>query len=137
MATEVEALLDRAQNVQRRLEAQGAAEDAQIVARLIHEVTAAQPKGPAARPYYTVSEAAEIVGVSGQTIKNWARRGLLDAFQLGGRIVIPRTELDAYRPLAEAAKGIEPLPRREEVQEAIRAGRRRFVWRVEPKAAEA
>ena len=131
MATSIEELVDRALAVQRRLEGQGATEDAQVVEQLVRELTAVQPKTE--RPYYTVSEAAELIGVSGQTVKNWISRGLMDGYKLGGRIVIPRAELDDYRPIAEASQGIEPLPSREEIVEAVRAGRRRFVWPVEPK----
>ena len=108
MAIEIDVLLERAEEMQRRLEAQGAVEDARTVEQLMRQVTAAQPKASADRPYYTVAEAAAIVGVSGQTIKNWARRGLIEAYRLGGRIVLPRAPLDAYRPMADALKGIDP-----------------------------
>lgn len=134
MATELESLVARASEVQRRLEAQGATEDAQVVARLVKSLLAA--KFMTERPYYTVSEAAELIGVSGQTIKNWISRGLMDAYRLGGRYVIPRTQLDDYRPIAEASRGIEPLPSRDEVVEAVRKGRRHFVWHVEPREVE-
>ena len=96
-------------------------------------VAASRPKRE--RPYYTVSEAAELVGVSGQTIKNWISRDMLKGYRLGGRIVIPRPELDDYRPIAEAFQGLDPEPTDQEIAEEIRAGRRRFVWRVEPKEA--
>jgi excisionase family DNA binding protein len=129
MATDIEALVDRAQAVRGRLKAQGATEDAAVVEQLIREI-AARPAERAERPYYTVSEAAELVGVSGQTIKNWAKRGIIQAYRLGGRIVIPRAELDFYRPLAEAARAIEPIGTDEEIIELIRAGRRKFVWPV-------
>ena len=134
MATELESLMAQAGEVQRRLEAQGATEDAAVVARLVRELTAAKPKPE--RPYYTVSEVAELIGVSGQTVKNWISRGLMSAYRLGGRYVIPRTQLDDYRPIAEASRGIEPLPSRDEIVEAVQKGRRRFVWPVEPRDAE-
>jgi hypothetical protein len=35
-------------------------------------------------------------------------RGSMEAYQLGGRIVIPRAEVDAYRPLAAAAAAAKP-----------------------------
>lgn len=136
MATELESLVAQAGEVQRRLEAQGATEDAAVIARLVHELTAAKPKPKTERPYYTVSEAAELIGVSGQTVKNWISRGLMDAYRLGGRYVIPRAQLDDYLPVAEASRGIEPLPSRDEVVEAVRKGRRRFVWPVEPQESE-
>lgn len=126
MTTELESLVARAGEVQRRLEAQGATEDAAVIARLVHELTAAKPK--AERPYYTVSEAAELIGVSGQTVKNWISRGMLKGYRLGGRIVIPRAILDSYRPLADALKGLDPTPPTEEILRHINAGRRPFTW---------
>jgi len=130
MATNIEALVDQAMEVRRRLEERGAAEDAQVVERLVRALTSAHPK--AERPYYTVAEAARLIGVSGQTVKNWISRGLVKGYRLGGRIVIPRSELDEYRSMAEASKGIEPLPSREEIVDAVREGRRRFLWPMEP-----
>ena len=129
MATNIEALVDQAMAVRRRLEERGAAEDAQVVERLVRALTSVHPK--AERPYYTVSEAAEFIGVSGQTVKNWISRGLVKGYRLGGRIVIPRAELDDYRSMAEASKSLDPMPSDEEIVEEIRAGRRRFIWPVE------
>ena len=126
MATSIEELVDRARAVRQRLEEQGATEDAQVIEQLVRELTAAQPKTE--RPYYTVSEAAELIGVSGQTVKNWISRGMLKGYRLGGRIVIPRAELDGYRPIAEALKGLDPTPPTEEIVARIQAGRRPFVW---------
>lgn len=128
MATDLKSLIDKAMDVQRRLAEQGAIEDAGIVEQLVNELTAAQPKTE--RPYYTVTEAADLIGVSGQTVKNWISRGMLKGYRLGGRIVIPRAELDDYRPIAEALKGIDPVPSDEEIVELIRSGRRKFVWPI-------
>jgi excisionase family DNA binding protein len=74
-----------------------------------------------------------LIGVSGQTIKNWISRDMLKGYRLGGRIVIPRAELDDYRPIAEAFKYPFPTPSDDEIVERIREGRRRFTWRIEPK----
>ncbi|MGZ3582491.1 MAG: helix-turn-helix domain-containing protein [Ktedonobacterales bacterium] len=126
MATNLESLIDKAMDMQRRLAEQGATEDASIVEQLVSELTAAQPTTE--RPYYTVTEAADLIGVSGQTVKNWISRGMLKGYRLGGRIVIPRTELDDYRPIAEALKGIDPVPSDEEIVDLVRSGRRKFVW---------
>ncbi|MGZ3600849.1 MAG: helix-turn-helix domain-containing protein [Ktedonobacterales bacterium] len=126
MATNLESLIDKAMDMQRRLAEQGAIEDASIVEQLVTELTAAQPKTE--RPYYTVTKAADLIGVSGQTVKNWISRGMLKGYRLGGRIVIPRTELDDYRPIAEALKGIDPVPSDEEIVDLVRSGRRKFVW---------
>jgi len=129
MTSENALLVNRAMDVRRRLEEQGLQDDAQIVEQLVQRVLASEPKSE--RPFYTVTEAAKLVGVSGQTIKNWVSRGMLQGYRLGGRIVIPRAALDDYKPLAEAAKGLDPLPDVGEVIASIREGRRRFIWPIE------
>lgn len=78
--------------------------------------------------FYTIVEAAEIIGISVLVAKNWVRRGVLEGYRRESRVVIPRGPTDEYRPIAEALKGIDPTPSNEEIVEAIRAGRRTFVW---------
>ena len=80
------------------------------------------------QPFYTIEETAEIIGVSVPVVNNWVRRGLLQGYRLDGRVVIPRAPIDEYRPIAEAIKGIDPTPSTEEIVEAIRVGRKRFIW---------
>lgn len=129
MTSESMLLVDRAMDVSRRLEERGQQDDARVIEQLVQRILASEPKSE--RPYYTVSEAAKLVGVSGQTIKNWVSRGMLKGYRLGSRVMIPRVELDSYKSLAEAAKRLDPLPDVSEVIEEIRAGRRRFVWPTE------
>ncbi len=124
MATGKTDLAEAALEVQRRLEAQGWHAEAEVVGQLL-KALAAQP---GRRLYYTTTEAAELVGVTPQTIKNWVARGILKGYRLGGRVVIPRTALADYRPLAEASKALEPLPAEEEIIDTIRAGRRPISW---------
>lgn len=126
MATDMTSLVDQAVDVQRRLEERGFSEEAKVIEQLVKELAASRLQ--AVKPFYTTTEAAELVGVTGQTVKNWVARGILKGYRLGGRIVIPRAELDEYRSIAEAAKAIEPLPTRNELVEEVRAGRRRVVW---------
>ena len=80
------------------------------------------------KQFYTIEEAAEIIGISVPVAENWVRRRLLESYRREGRVVIPRGPIDEYRPIAEALKGIDPTPSTEEIVEAIRAGRRTFVW---------
>jgi excisionase family DNA binding protein len=126
VATDIASLVDRAMDAQRRLEARGLSDEARVIEQLLKELASVRPQ--TAKPFYTTTEAAQLVGVTGQTIKNWIARGILKGYRLGGRIVIPRAALDAYRSMAEAAQAIEPLPDREEIVGEIRAGRRRFIW---------
>lgn len=132
MATDMAALVERAIRARQHLEDRGLSDEARVIEQLVREVVAAQPQ--ADRPFYTASEAARLVGVTGQTIKNWVARGILTGYRLGRRVVIPRTELDGYRALAEAAKTIEPLPDRAALVEEVRRGRRPVAWPAAPRA---
>lgn len=124
MATKKADLAEQALAVQRRLEEHGWHDEAQVVERLLKALVAQ----PGRQLYYTTTEAAELVGVTPQTIKNWVARGLLQGYRLGGRMVIPQAALESYRPLAEASKALEPMPSDEEIVEAVRGGRRPVDW---------
>lgn len=82
-------------------------------------------------PTYTIEEVADIIGVSVATVENWARSGIVRGYRRDGRIVIPCAEVDDYRPIAEALRGIDPLPSRDEIIEATQRGRRKWVWPTE------
>ncbi len=127
MATDVKRLLERALDARQRLEELGLGEEARVVSELIESVeeTRAPEEG---RGFYTTTEAARLIGVTAQTIKNWVARGLLAGYRLGGRIVIPRAALEEYLPLARAMRGIEPLPPVDQIVEEVRAGRKRPPW---------
>ena len=45
----------------------------------------------------TVSQVADGVGASTQTIRNWIRAEQLEAVRIGNRFFIPQTELDRVR----------------------------------------
>jgi excisionase family DNA binding protein len=126
MATDMTALVERAIQARQHLEDRGLSEEAQVIEQLVREVMATHP--PEDRPFFTVAEAARLVGVTGQTIKNWVARGILTGYRIGARVAIPRAELDGYRALADAAKAMEPLPDRAPLVEEIRRGRRPVTW---------
>jgi len=44
----------------------------------------------------TSREAGELVGVTGQTIKNWVRQGRLEGYRVGSRIMIPKNVVADY-----------------------------------------
>jgi hypothetical protein len=60
----------------------GTTEDAQVIELLVRALTAPRPKKQ--RPYYTVTEATELFGVSGQAVKNWISRGVLKGYRWAG-----------------------------------------------------
>ena len=44
----------------------------------------------------TSTEVGNLVGVTGQTIKNWVKEGRMKAYRIGGRIMAPREVVEAY-----------------------------------------
>jgi excisionase family DNA binding protein len=126
MATNTDKLIERARDAQRRLESQGLRDEARVMRDLVTEVQALQPQ--AARGFYTTAEAGRLIGVTGQTVKNWVARGLLTGYRLGGRVVIPRAALEAYSSLGAAMEAIEPLPPVEQIVSELRAQRRPSAW---------
>lgn len=59
----------------------------------------------------TVSQAADALGASNQTIRNWIRSGRLQAVRIGNRFQIPAQEIDRLRGLA-ARSGESPWEHR-------------------------
>lgn len=70
----------------------------------------------------TVSQAADALSASTQTIRNWIRAGRLRGVRIGNRFLIPRAEVDRMRGQSSASHGespwefdpdepAEPLPR--------------------------
>jgi excisionase family DNA binding protein len=45
----------------------------------------------------TVSQAAEVLGASSQTIRNWIRAGQLEGVRIGHRFLIPRSRVESMR----------------------------------------
>ena len=123
---DLDALVDRALDARHRLTEQGLHEEAAVIELLVEEIVDAP--STKATAFHTVSEAARLIGVSEVRIKDWIARGILKSYRLGGRVIIPRSAVDGYRSVAEAAQAIEPLPDREELIDMIREGRRRVPW---------
>jgi excisionase family DNA binding protein len=44
----------------------------------------------------TSTEAGDLVGVTGQTIKNWVKDGRMKAYRVGNRIMVPRSVVEDY-----------------------------------------
>jgi excisionase family DNA binding protein len=56
----------------------------------------------------TVSQVAEALSASGQTIRNWIRGEQLRAARIGNRFLIPRTEVERMRGDSSVARGESP-----------------------------
>ena len=81
----------------------------------------------------TVSQAAEALSSSGQSIRNWIREGRLAAVRIGNRFLIPRSEVERLRGDVPATSGEspwdfdegtpgEPLPRAGERRSVVDSG---------------
>lgn len=57
------------------------------------------------KEYITPREAAEIIGCSSATVRNYIKQGVVNARKVGGRIYIKRT---ALRKMEERYKALEP-----------------------------
>lgn len=47
---------------------------------------------PTASLYYRASEAARVLGVTGETVRRWAASGKLQVVRIGGTLLIPRCQ---------------------------------------------
>ena len=112
------ALAERmAEDLRRR----GEEEPAQVIETLVRE---AQGNAAAPLDLLTSTQAGELLGVTGQTIKNWVREGNLDGYRIGGRIMIPRQVVEHYVSRAGISLDLEEVSD-EEAARLVAEGRRR------------
>ena len=98
------------------LQAGGDTRRAQALSALLIEVmreSAAARISPSAvksasRPYLTTGDIARAIGVSPQTVKNWAAAGRFPITQFGGRKVVRREDLLNYLNSLERSPHHEP-----------------------------
>lgn len=57
----------------------------------------------------TTTEAGDVLGVTGQTIKNWVRRGRLVGYRVGGRIMVPKETVVDYVRRARESLDLEEI----------------------------
>ncbi|MCC6626576.1 MAG: helix-turn-helix domain-containing protein [Chloroflexi bacterium] len=108
-----EQILSQARAAARSLKADGKVAEAQAVEDLIAETAdAALPQ----LDLLTTGQAGELLGVTGQTIKNWVRGGKLDGYRVGGRIMISRQAMEAYVRRARTSFDLPDLTDDEIVQ---------------------
>jgi excisionase family DNA binding protein len=96
-------------------EARAAADELRRIGRedaaraILALVESARTTPPPENDLLTTTQAGNVFGVTGQTIKNWVRDGRLRGYRIGGRIMIPRHALDEYVRQAGASLDFEPL----------------------------
>jgi excisionase family DNA binding protein len=72
----------------------------------------------------TTTAAADVFGVTAQTIKNWVRSGQLPGYRVGGRIMLSREAVMEYARQARTSTDLEEVSD-EEAAALVAEGRRR------------
>jgi excisionase family DNA binding protein len=89
-----------------QLRLRGENEQARAIQDLIE---ATRDESPPSLDLLTSTQAGELLGVSGQTIKNWVRRGHIPAFRVGGRIMVPKDAVVEYVRRAKTSLDLEDV----------------------------
>jgi excisionase family DNA binding protein len=92
--------------VVKRLEKSGDTRGAEAIETLL---TAVKKAAVPPLDYYTAPEAGNILGVSGQTIKNWVTQGRLQGYRIGSRIVVPTKAVEEYIRRAGSSLDLDDL----------------------------
>jgi len=94
------------------LRAHGRARQAEVIEHLIRhaEDSVGRPTQPGFNNLLTTGQAARALGVSIQTIKNWAAEGRLETVKLGGRTMVVRESLLDYLETIRASSNRRPSP---------------------------
>src|ERR1700681_2622241 len=101
-----ERTLTEAREAAERLEQLGDKRGAEAIESLLAAVKKAEVPS---LDYYTAPEAGNILGGSGQTIKNWVNRGRLRGYRIGSRIVVPTKAVEEYIHRAGSSLDLEDL----------------------------
>lgn len=72
----------------------------------------------------TTAETGDLIGVTGQTIKNWVKAGTFPGYRVGNRIMISRAVVEEYVHRARTSLDVEDLSDGAAAA-LIREGRRR------------
>jgi excisionase family DNA binding protein len=76
----------------------------EVAAAAVEAVIAAAVEADRDTPnFLTSTEAGRLVGVTGQTIKNWVQSGRITGYRIGSRIMIPAEAVEAYVALARSS----------------------------------
>jgi excisionase family DNA binding protein len=115
-----EQTLDVARQAAEELRRRGEDERAEAIEAL---VDAARSDALPSLNLATTTEAGAVLGVSGQTIKNWVRQGQIQGYRVGSRIMVPRDALADYVRRARRSLDLEVISD-EEAAALVDEGRR-------------
>lgn len=120
-------ILARSKLLAQSLRQEGRMEDAEIVDRLVQSLEQQADRAQ----FATTGEVAKRLGVSRQTVVNWIKRGFLPGVKLGGRLVVPASELARVEEIARlldvADSERTPAPA-DELEGVTRGERDRWTW---------
>lgn len=111
----------RAERLLAELRQRGDDQPAEVIEAVLREAQDAQTQH---LDLLTSTQAGELIGVTGQTIKNWVREGRLEAYRIGGRVMIPREAVATYVARARTSLDLEEVPD-EEAARLVAEGRQR------------
>jgi excisionase family DNA binding protein len=120
-------ILSRSRLLAQNLRQEGRLEDAEVVDELVQSVE----KQAARSQYATTGEVAQRLGVSRQTVVNWIKRGFLPGVKLGGRLVVPTTEMARVEEIARLLDIVDaerPPATPEEIDRVSRNERDQWTW---------
>lgn len=120
-------ILSRSKLLAQNLRQEGRVEDAEVVDALVQSLE----QQPDRSRFATTGEVARQLGVSRQTVVNWIKRGFLPGVKLGGRLVVPVTELARVQELAYLLNIVDaeqPPTTPEEIDNALRNERTGWTW---------
>jgi len=101
-----ERTIEIAKQTAKDLRRRGKPESAQAIEDLVE---AASPGALPTLDLLTTTQAGDLIGVSGQTIKNWAHAGRFAALRVGGRIMVPREAVETYVRRARESLALEEI----------------------------
>lgn len=111
----------RAQAAIAQLRQRGDSTTADVVVELLQALP--EREAVPALDVLTTTETGDLIGVTGQTIKNWVKAGTFPGYRVGSRIMISRAVVEEYVHRARTSLNVEELSD-EEAAELIREGRR-------------
>jgi excisionase family DNA binding protein len=91
---------------------------------------------PALRGYMTTGQAARLIGVSLQTIKNWVKSGRLEGEPIGGRVLVRRASIQRFLDQLAPALTTELEPLSEEELNAAEGEQEAVVAALPPEVVQ-